>query len=114
MRLLDLLRPYTPTLWILAVVGLLGLNGAFVYYALFRPDVLAAAQRNPVSLVFMVEAFVLVGLGAWGIWRLGLRRPGWVAFVAMSLVGSLAFSVPAFLLLHLRKRSRASRPAEVA
>ena len=35
--------------------------------------------------------------------RLGLRRPGWVAFVVLSIVGSLAFSVPAFLLWHLRK-----------
>jgi hypothetical protein len=29
-----------------------------------------------------------------------------VAFVLMSLVGSLAFSIPFFLLLHLRKGGR--------
>ena len=106
MPVFDTPRSSRPALWALALVGLLGLNGVFVYYLLVRPDVVAAAQQNPVSLVFMAEAFVLVGFGAWTIARLGLRRPGWLAFVVLSVVGSLAFSVPAFLLWHLRKGER--------
>ncbi|MDT0630720.1 hypothetical protein RQM47_07035 [Rubrivirga sp. S365] len=106
MSIVVALRSARPALWALAFVGLVGLNGPFLYYALFRPDVVAAAQQNPVALVFMAEAFVLVGFGAWGIARLGLRRPGWLAFVALSIAGSLAFSVPAFLLWHLRTRDR--------
>ena len=106
MDALDVFRPYRPALWALAAVGLVGLNGVFVFYAVARPDVLAEAQRNPISLVFMAEAFLFMGLGAWGIWRLGLRRPGPLAFVALSIAGTLAFSVPAFVLLHLRKRDR--------
>lgn len=90
-----------------AIVGLFGLNGVFVYYALFHPDVLAAAMRNPVSLVFMLEAFLMVAFAAWGIRLVGLERPGWFWFVVLSLLGGLAFSVPAFLLLHLRKDRRA-------
>ena len=86
-----------------AIVGLFGLNGVFVYYALLQPDVLAAAVRNPVSLVFMLEAFLMVAFAAWGIRLIGFKRPGWLWFVVLSLAGGLAFSVPAFLLLHLRR-----------
>lgn len=103
MDLLQRLAPYRLVLWLLAGLGLFGLNGVFVYYALLQPDVLAAALRNPVSLVFMVEAFVMVGLAAWVIARVGLKRPGWLAFVLLSMLGGLAFSVPSFLLLHIRK-----------
>jgi hypothetical protein len=88
----------------LAAVGLLVLNSVFLYYAFAHPDVLAEAAQNPISAVFQLEAFLLLALAAWLIHRLGLRRPGWLAFVVMSLAGTLAFSVPAFLLLHLRKR----------
>ena len=91
-----------------AIVGLFGLNGVFVYYALLQPDVLAAAMRNPVALVFMLEAFVMVAFAAWGIRLVGFERPGWLWFVVLSLAGGLAFSVPAFLLLHLRKGGGAS------
>ena len=106
MSALDALRPYRPALWALALFGLVVLNGVFLFYAVARPDVLAEAQRNPVSLVFMAEAFLFTAVGAWAVWRLGLRRPGPLAFVALSLAGTLAFSVPAFVLLHLRKRDR--------
>lgn len=102
------LEPYRTGLVVLAAVGLLGLNGAFVYYALVEPNTLADAYRNPVSLVFMLEAFVMVGFGAWTMWMLGLKRPGWISFVVLSLVGGLAFSVPAILLLHLRRSTTAA------
>lgn len=108
MDFLQRIAPYRPALWLLAALGFFGLNGVFVYYALLRPDVLAASMANPVSLVFIVEAFVMVAFAAWAIARLGLRRPGWLAFVLLSVAGGLAFSVPFFLLLHLR-RQEASR-----
>ena len=104
MDFLQRIAPYQTVLWLLSALGLLGLNGAFLYYAIFRPEVMTAAQQNPISLVFIIEAFVLVAFAAWVIAWLGLKRPGWLAFVIMSLVGSLAFSVPFFLLLHLHKR----------
>jgi drug/metabolite transporter (DMT)-like permease len=100
---LQRLRGSEPLLGVLSVVGFFGLNGVFLYYALFRPDVMSAVQGNPIALVFIIEAFVLVFLMAWFFHRLEFRRPGWVAFVLLSLAGSLAFSVPFFLLLHLRK-----------
>lgn len=90
----------------LAAFGFVVPNGLFVHQALTNPDALRAALANPIALTFIIEAFLLTGFFAWMIRRDGLRRPGWAAFVVMSLVGSLAFSVPAFLYLtHRRRRS---------
>jgi len=100
---IETLRPYRAGLAVVAAIGLLGLNGVFIYQAVVHPEVLTGAFENPVSMVFMLEAFVMVALGAWLIRSLGLERPGWLAFVVLSFVGSLAFSVPMFLLMHLRK-----------
>lgn len=96
------LRSYRSLLWTVAFVGFFGLNAVFVYYATVYPDVMIAALRNPVSLVFILEAFLMTGLIAGLIAHYGLRKPGWLAFVVLSIVGSLAFSVPAFILWHLR------------
>ena len=101
---LAALRSIRPLLVLTALVGLGPINGLFLWALLTHPDLVAAAQSNPVSLVFLTEAFVLTGLGAVIIARLGLRRPGWVAFVAMALAGSLAFAVPAFVLWRLRQQ----------
>ena len=110
MDVFDRLAPYRAVLYLVAALGLFGLNGVFLYYALLHPQVMTDALANPIGLVFILEAFLMMGLLTWLIAQLGLRRPGWAAFVVLSMVGSLAFSVPAFLLLHLRKR-RAPQPA---
>jgi len=81
----------------------------FLFYALLRPEVMASALQNPVSLVFILEAFLMTGLFARVIATLGWKKPGWLAFLVLSMVGSLAFSVPAFLLLHLRKQPAQER-----
>jgi uncharacterized membrane protein YhaH (DUF805 family) len=47
-------------LWMLAAFGFVAVNGAFMYGVFVRPDILAAAQRNPLSLAFIVEALVLM------------------------------------------------------
>jgi len=103
------LASYRFLLYVIAAVGFFGLNGVFLFYALLRPDVMAAALANPVSLVFILEAFLMTGFFAWLIATLGWRKPGWLAFVVLSMVGSLAFSVPAFLLLHLRQHDERRR-----
>jgi hypothetical protein len=85
-----------------AVFGLLGPNGVFLYYALFRRDDLLTAMRDPVTLAFVIEAFLVVALLAWYFaWR-PLGRWGWKLFVVLSLVGGLGFGIPAFLLLNAR------------
>jgi len=87
----------------LAVFGLVVPNGLFLNYSLAPPAVLRVAFANPVALVFMFEALLLMTLLAWLINHYGYRSPGWLAFVIMSLLGSMAFSVPAFRYLTSRK-----------
>ncbi|MDX2227434.1 MAG: hypothetical protein SFY92_10145 [Verrucomicrobiae bacterium] len=100
------MKPFTRTqeklLLILAIFGLIVPNGFFLYYSLIAPAALHAALGNPVALVFITEAFLLMFLFAWLIHRLGFRSPGWLAFIIMSLLGSMVFSVPAFLFLASR------------
>ena len=108
---LEPFRPYTPLLWTLALAGLLGINTAFLYGAVLRPGLIAPALTNPLSVAFIAEALVLTAFGAWAVRVLGFTRPGPVAFVVLSLVGSLAFSVPLVILIHLRKSRRGSGSA---
>ena len=112
MTSLERFRPYTPLLWTLALTGLLGINTAFLYGAFWRPDLIAPALTNPLSVAFIAEALALTAFGTWAVWLLGLRRPGPVAFAVLSFIGSLAFSVPLMILMHLRKRDAASDPSD--
>ena len=93
-------------LLVLAIIGLLGPNGLFIWATVARPELLSAAMGNPVAQVFMVEAFVLMFLFAYLIARQGLRSPGWLTFILMSLAGSMMFSVPACLYLWSRQLRR--------
>jgi len=107
------MKPFTSTqeriLLALAIFGLIVPNGIFLYGSLVAPAALHAALSNPVALVFITEAFVLMFLIAWVIRHLGFRSPGWPAFVLMSLLGSMVFSVPAFLYIASRNaRKRGS------
>lgn len=95
-------------LLILSLVGLLGPNGLFIWATVAKPELLWAAMSNPVAQVFMVEAFVLMFLFAYLIARQGLRSPGWGAFILMSLIGSMMFSVPAALYFWSRQARKES------
>ena len=105
------MRPFTTAqeklLFALAIFGLLVPNGFFLYYSLVAPAALHAALSNPVALVFITEAFLLMSLLAWVIRHSGFRSPGWLAFIVMSLLGSMVFSVPAFLYFASRKARHA-------
>jgi hypothetical protein len=93
---------YTPRerfwLWTLAVIGAVGLNGAFVYGLVARPDVLRSAITNPVAAAFIVEAMVLVGVLAYLLGKWGVSQMHWGWFVVLSLLGGLAFALPVALL----------------
>jgi len=109
------MKPFTGTqeksLLGLSSFGLLVPNGVFLYHAFSSRAELESALTNPVALVFIGEAFLLMFLLAWLIHRLGFRSPGWLAFLVMSLLGSMAFSVPAFLLLASRAARRSAQAA---
>jgi predicted Na+-dependent transporter len=99
---------FTPAerLWlgVVGLVGLVGLNGLFVYGLLQRRGALVEALRNPIALAFIVEAFVVMGLLAWLFAKWQRNRLGWGWFVALCLVGGLAFGIPAVLLAPGAKR----------
>jgi len=108
MNLLDTLRAQRPALWILGALGFLVLNPVFLYFYITDPALWDAAMANPISLVFITEAFVLLGFSAWFIARSKLGKPGWIAFVLLAIAGTLAFALPVFILWHLRKQEAAT------
>lgn len=88
---------------VLAALGLIGVNAVFLYGALFVPGAYEAATSNPVAVAFMVEAALLVVALAWLFERWKVSRIGWLGFVGLALVGSLAFAVPVALLFPRRE-----------
>ncbi len=89
-----------PVFLIASLVGLVSVNLPFLYFALIDKAVYRQAMSNGMALAFMGEAFLLTILFAFLIARLGWKSPGWIVFILLSLVGSLAFSVPFYLYLH--------------
>jgi hypothetical protein len=72
-------------LWLLAILGGVGLNGAFVYGMLARPGALEAALVNPIALAYLLP-------------RWGVTTRSRLAFVVLSLLGGVAFALPVALL----------------
>lgn len=93
-------------LWLilLGAVGLLCINGVFVWSMVARPEAMADALANPLALAFIAEAMLLVVTLAWLFRKWGLTRLGWGWFILLSFVGSLAFAIPVALLLGRRDR----------
>jgi hypothetical protein len=91
-------------LMLLGAIGLLGINGVFVWSMYARPEAMADALANPLALAFIVEAMLLVGTLAWLFRKWELTRLGWGWFEVLSVVGSLAFAIPVALLLPRRDR----------
>ena len=100
---------YTPGerfwLWTLAFIGAIGLNGAFIYGLVARPDALGSALTNPIAVAFILEALVLMGVLAYLLGKWGVSRVHWRWFVVLSLLGGLAFALPVALLWARQGRS---------
>jgi hypothetical protein len=77
-----------------AAFGFFAVNGAFLYGLLFDPGAMRAALTNPIAAAFISETLVLTAMFAhlFGKWK--VVRISWRWFVALSLLGSLAFSIP--------------------
>jgi hypothetical protein len=103
---------YSPTerfwLWVLAAFGFVAVNGTFLYGVFVQPEMLAAAQSNPLSLAFILEALALMAVLAYLLPKWGVTQLSWGWFVVLSLVGSLAFSLPIALLWGGRNDQRAA------
>lgn len=93
----DYSRSERSILVLVALSGLLGVNGAFLY-GMLQPGVVKATLGNPLALAFIAEAFVLMILLAYLLGKWGVARLSWTWFVALSLLGSMAFALPVVLL----------------
>jgi hypothetical protein len=90
----------------LTIFGLIVPNGLFIYYTMFEWSTVMAAMTNPIAMVFIAEAFTIMFLIAWLIHHFGLKSPGWSAFIVLSLLGSMMFSMPLCLYLWSRRHKR--------
>ena len=86
-------------LWCFAVLGLIGVNGLFIYALLFIPGQIASAFTNIISIAFIMEALILLVLFCILISVFNFKSPGWFGFLLLSLLGSLAFSIPFSILM---------------
>ena len=102
--ILEKITPHRSALLAISIVGLTVPNGIFLYFTITSPDIYRAALQNPIALVFMAEAFFLMLFAAFWIHRYRLKAPGWLGFILLSLVGSLAFSVPFALWCYSKPR----------
>jgi hypothetical protein len=82
----------------LAVLGFVGVNGAFFYGLLTQPGALRAALTNPISLAFLIEALLMLAALAYLLGKWGVSRLSWGWFVFLSLLGSMALALPVVLL----------------
>jgi hypothetical protein len=93
-------------LWCLAAIGLFGINGLFLYSIAVRPWEMKNIQTNFYALGFMLEAFLLLPLFCYLIAIAKLKSPGWITFLLLSLLGSLAFSIPFSILMWNRNAEK--------
>ena len=100
---MERLKPLQTLFLICSIVGFIVINVPFLYFAFIDKGVYAEAINNGMALLFMTEAFLLMFLIAFIIAKSGINNPGWKFFICMSLLGSLAFSIPFHLYLSLRK-----------
>lgn len=89
-------------LWVVSAIGFFGINGLFLYASLFQPEQMTETWTNLFAMAFMLEAVVLLPLFCFLINAAKLKSPGWVGFLVLSLLGSLAFSIPFSVLLWTR------------
>jgi hypothetical protein len=101
---LDSLKSLRGVFLFLALLGFSVINLPFLYFFFFEKAIYDVAMTNGVALVFMAEAFLLMFIFAFLIGKVGWKKPGWFIFIVLSIVGSLAFSIPFFLYLHTGKR----------
>ena len=86
-------------MWLIAtaIVGFVGLNGAFLY-GMTKPGVFAQAMTNPISLAFIADLMIVFAWLAYLLRKWGVNRLGWGWFVALSFLSGIAFSLPIVLL----------------
>jgi len=97
----------------LAVIGLLAPGGLFLYWLLVDHSSLSAALSDRMALAFFVDLLMSTFLLSYLFARKPLGPVKWPWFLALSLLGTLAFSIPLFIWLNWRG-APAPRPSFAA
>lgn len=84
-------------------IGLLLINTVFLYCLFFAPETILDSLKNPVSLVFIGETFLMLGLLSYLLEKWKVIAISWKWFVVLSLLGSMAFALPMALLWSRKK-----------
>ncbi|MBU43922.1 MAG: hypothetical protein CMN76_11930 [Spirochaetaceae bacterium] len=87
-----------------AIVAALGPNGMYLYTLFTDPSANQTAMQNPVALVFMIEAMMLLALFLGYVY---FRTRSWLQvllYLALAFAGSLAFSFPLFMFVQSEPR----------
>jgi hypothetical protein len=103
---MNLTKTQKLILWCASAIGLFGINGLFLYSVFVHPEQIKEAQANLYATAFVLEAFVLLPVACFLISIAKLKSPGWKTFLVLSLLGSLAFSVPFSVLLWSRNAKK--------
>src|SRR2546430_4702414 len=90
-----------------AVIGLLAPGGLFLYWLVHDYSSLSAALSDRMGIAFFLDLLMSTFLLAYLFARKPLGPVKWPWFVALSLLGTLAFSIPLFVWLNWRR----ARPA---
>lgn len=93
-------------LLLLAFVGLTVPNGIFLYWLFTQYQGLGSVLRNHLALSFILDAVLALGILCVYFARRPIGSVAWHWFLALSLVGGLAFSLPLYYWLNLRRGGR--------
>ena len=85
-----------------AVIGLLAPGGLFLCWLLNDYSSLSAALSDRMALAFFLDLLISAFLLAYLFARKPLGPVKWYWFLALSLLGTLAFSIPLFIWLNWR------------
>ena len=97
-------------LLVLAVIGLLAPGGLFLHWVFTDYVSLAAALSDRMAIGFFVDLLITTFLLSYLFACRPVGPVKWPWFLALSLLGTLAFGIPAFLWLNWR-RLPAPRPS---
>ena len=87
----------------LALIGLLAPGGLFLYWMLNDYTSFSAALADKMAVAFFLDLLMSTFLLAYLFARKPLGPVKWPWFIAFSLLGTLAFSIPLFVWLNWRR-----------
>lgn len=92
--------------WILLAIALFGLfvpNGMFLYASFHDANGCGGVTHNLLASSFMLDAFFAMGVLAYAFAVRPIGPIRWYWFILMPLFGGLAFSIPLYWWLNLKR-----------